>query len=165
MVKKKYEEFLGIMELFFDQQGYQKSRKKGEYHKVVSGKIIKIKIVLNSVRNGGNFGEIRAFTALEYPELEKIVSILKEVQYKKGNDLFTHDIMQFCGDRSHYVLNVSCDSNMKNVAAALRNQLVYNVFPIINKYEEDKKYLMISKVMILHGDMIIFQQNVLLIFI
>ena len=64
--------------------------------------------------------------------------MLKEVQYKKGNNLFIHDIMQLCGDRSHYALNVSCDSDMKN-AAALRNQLVYNVFPIINKYEEDKK--------------------------
>lgn len=138
-VKKKYDEFLGIMKLFFDQQGYQKSRKKGEYHKAVSGKIIKIRIVLSSVRNGGNLGEIRVFAALEYPELEKIVSILKEVQYKKGNNLFTQDIALLCGKRVYYALNFSSDSNMENAAAALRNQLVYNVFPIINKYAEDKK--------------------------
>lgn len=141
MVKKKYEEFLEIMELFLNQQGYQKSRKKGEYHKAVSGKIIKIRIVLNSVRNSGDLGEIRVFAALEYPELEKIVSILKETQYKKGNNLFKHDIMQLSGDLSYYALNVTGNSNMKNVAAALRNQLVYNVFPIIDKYEDDKKIL------------------------
>lgn len=139
MVKKKYEEFLEIMELFLNQQGYQKSRKKGEYHKCVSGKIIKIRIILSSVRNGGSLGEIRVFTALEYPELEKIVSKLKEVQYKKGNNLFTRDIALLSGERSYYALNFFSDSNMENTAAALRNQLVYNVFPIIIMYEDDKK--------------------------
>lgn len=127
------------MELFFDQQGYQKSRKKGEYHKDVSGKIIKIRIVLSSVKNGGSLGEIRVFTALEYPELEKKVSILKGVQYKKGNNLFTRDVALLCGERSYYVLNFSSDSNMENVAVALKTKLVQYVFPLMSEYGDDEK--------------------------
>lgn len=139
MVKKKYEEFLGIMELFFNQQGYQKNRKKGEYHKDISGKIIKIRIVLSSVKNSGNLGEIRVFVALEYPELEKIVSILKEVQYRKGNNLFTRDVALLCGERVYYALNFFSDSNMENVAVALKTKLVQHVFPLMSEYECDEK--------------------------
>lgn len=139
MAKKKFEEFLAIMEIFFVQQGYQKSKKKGEYHKSVSGKIIKIRIVLSSVKSGGNLGEIRAFISLEYPELEKMTSILKEIQYKKGNDLFIQDIALFCGERSYYALNFSTHSNMKNVAIAMEVKLVQYVFPLMDKYEEDEK--------------------------
>ena len=139
MVKKKYEEFLGIMELFFNQQGYQKNRKKGEYYKDISGKIIKIRIVLSSVKNSGHLGEIRVFAALEYSELEKIVSILKEVQYRKGNNLFTRDAALLCGERVYYALNFSSDSTMENVAVALKAKLVQQVFPLMTEYESDKK--------------------------
>ena len=39
------------------------------------------------MRNG-KVGEIRIFLALEYPKLEKIVSLLKEEPYQKSRNLF-----------------------------------------------------------------------------
>lgn len=141
MLKKKYEEFLEIMESILKRQGYQKSRKKGEYHKSISGKIMKIRIVLSSVMRSGTLGEIRAFVALEYPELEKMVSTLKEERYKKGNNLFSQDIGLLCGERLYYALHFSCDSNMEYVGAAMGAKLVDYVFPVMSDYEDDKNIM------------------------
>lgn len=140
-MKKKFDEFLEIMELFLSQQGYQRSRKKGEYHKIVSGKIIKIRMALSSVRNGGNLGEIRVFAAFEYPEVEKIVSMLKEVPYKKGDNLFYEDIALLRGENSYYSLNYSFDSNMEYIGAVMKAELLNYVFPIMCEYEDDEKIL------------------------
>ena len=42
---------------------------------------------------------MRGEVALEYPELEKIVSLLKEEPYQKGSNLFFQDIGLFCGEK------------------------------------------------------------------
>ncbi len=57
MIKEKYHELLQIMEPFFAQEGYQKSRKRGFFQKMVSGKIIKIRMLLRSVRRSGQLFE------------------------------------------------------------------------------------------------------------
>ena len=78
MLQERFRDLLEIMATFLEHQGYKQSRKKGEFHRPVSGKIIKLRMVLSSRMRGGRVGEIRIFLALEYPELEKIVSLLKE---------------------------------------------------------------------------------------
>lgn len=42
MVKEKFNELLAVMERLLMQEGYQKGRKKGTYHRTVSGKIMKL---------------------------------------------------------------------------------------------------------------------------
>lgn len=139
MLQEKFNDLLEIMAIFFEQQGYKNSRKKGEYHKAVSGKIMKIRFVLSSRMRSGTVGEIRAFIALEYPELEKIVCTLKEEPYKKGNNLFMQDIGLFYGERSYRAFCFSVDSNMEYVGRAIKEILAQNVFPIISDYEKDSK--------------------------
>ena len=48
---------------------------------------------------GGKVGEIRIFLALEYPELEKIVSLLKEEPYQKGGNLLFRISVCFAGKK------------------------------------------------------------------
>lgn len=141
MLKKKFEVLLKIMELFFREQGYHKSRKKGEYYKIVSGRIIKCSIVLSRIMKGGNLGEIRIFIALEYPEVEKLVSMLKNEQYKKGKNIFCQDIGIFCGERAYHAFNFCGDSNMEYIGITMREILVQYIFPAIRDYENDDKIL------------------------
>ncbi len=141
MLQQKFEDLLEIMAIFFEQQGYKSSRKKGEYHKAALGKIMKIRLVLSSRMRGGKVGEIRAFVALEYPELEKIVCTLNEDPYKKGNNLFMQDIGLFCGERSYRAFCFSADSNMEYVGMAIKEILVQNVFPNTRDYEKDSKII------------------------
>jgi len=108
---------------------------------MISGKIIKLRMILSSVRQRGNLGEIRIFIALEYPEVEKIVSALKEEQYQKGSNIFEQDIGLFCGKQSYAAFHISSDSNMESVAAMIRACLVQFVFPLMCAYEEDGKIL------------------------
>ncbi len=54
-------------------------------------------MVLSSRMRGGKVGEIRIFLALEYPELEKIVSLLKEEAYQKGGNLLFRISVCFAG--------------------------------------------------------------------
>lgn len=141
MLQQKFKDLLEIMAIFLGQEGYKSSRKKGEYYKAALGKIIKIRLVLSSRMRGGKAGEIRAFIALEYPELEKLVCALKEEPYKKGNNLFMQDIGLFCGERSYRAFCFSVDSNMEYVGRAIREILVQNVFAIISVYEKDSKII------------------------
>lgn len=138
MLKKKYEDLLNYMEPFFFQEGYQKQRKKGEYCRHVANKIIKIKIVLSTIMRGGTLGEIRVFIALEYPELEKLVSTLKQEPYKKGNNIFCQDIDLFCGENSYHAFNFFDDSNMEYIGDVIKEILSRYIFLIISKYEDDK---------------------------
>ena len=62
---------------------------------------------------GGKVGEIRIFLALEYPELEKIVSLLKEEPYQKGSNLFFQDIGLFCGEKIYRSFCFSVESDME----------------------------------------------------
>lgn len=141
MVKKKFDELVVVMEQLLMQDGYQKGRKKGTYHKTVSGKIMKLRMILSSVRQRGNLGEVRVFTALEYPAVEEMVFALKGEQYKKGNHIFEQDIGLFCGKRSYAAFHISSSSNMEYVGAMMRAYLVQNVFPLMCDYEDDKKIL------------------------
>lgn len=97
MLQERFRDLLEIMATFLEHQGYKQSRKKGEFHRPVSGKIIKLRMVLSSRMRGGRVGEIRIFLALEYPELEKIVSLLKEEPYQKGGNLFPRISVCFAG--------------------------------------------------------------------
>lgn len=141
MLQEKFRDLLEIMAIFFESQGYKQSRKKGEYHRAVSGKIIKFRIVLSSKMRSGRVGEIRIFIALEYPELERIVSMLKEEPYKKGGNLFSQDIGLFCGERIYRGFCFSVDSNMEYVGMMIKEILLQNVFPGIIDYEEDSKIM------------------------
>ena len=120
MLQERFRDLLEIMATFLEHQGYKQSRKKGEFHRPVSGKIIKLRMVLSSRMRGGRVGEIRIFLALEYPELEKIVSLLKEEAYQKGGNLFSQDIGLFCGERIYRSFCFSVDSDMEYVGMNCR---------------------------------------------
>lgn len=141
MIKEKYHELLQIMEPFFALEGYQKSRKRGLFQKTVSGKIIKIRMLLRSVRRSGELGEIGAFAEVEYPELEKICAALKGETYKKGVNFFSEDIALFCGEKHFAAFHFTCGSNMEYVSAVIRTMLTESVFPRLRDYEEDEKIL------------------------
>lgn len=141
MVRKKFDELVRIMEQLLTQDGYQKGRKKGTYYKMVSGKIMKLRMILNSVRRNGNLGEVKIFAALEYPEVEKMVSALMDEQYQKGTDIFQKDVGLLCGEQSYKAFHFSGDSNMEYVGAMMRTFLVQSVFPIMCTYEDDGKIL------------------------
>lgn len=141
MLQEKFRDLLEIMATFLEHQGYKQSRKKGEFHRPVSGKIIKLRMVLSSRMRGGRVGEIRIFLALEYPELEKIVSLLKEEAYQKGGNLFSQDIGLFCGERIYRSFCFSVDSDMEYVGMMIKEILIQNVFPGITDYEEDSKII------------------------
>lgn len=138
MLKKKYEDLLNFMEPFFSQEGYQKQRKKGEYCRHVANKIIKIKIVLGATMRGGTLGEVRVFVALEYPQIEKLVSALKQEPYKNGSNIFCQDIDLFCGENSYHAFNFFDDSNMEYIGNVIKEILFRNIFLKISKYEDDK---------------------------
>lgn len=140
MVKEKFNELLVVMERLLMQEGYQKGRKKGTYQKAVSGKIIKLRLILGSVRQHGNLGEIGAFAALEYPEVEELVSALKDEQYKKGKNIFEQQIGALC-EKSNVFFLISGDSDMESVGAMIWAYLARFVFPLMREYEDDHRLL------------------------
>lgn len=141
MAKKKFVELLEIMESFLGEKGFKKGRKRGKYYRYVFGKIIKIEFVLSRIMRGGKLGEIRVFIALEYPEVEKLVCILKNEECKKEEDIFCQDIGIFCGEMAYHAFNFCSDSNMQYIAIAIKDMLLESVFPLINDYESDEKIL------------------------
>ena len=56
MLQERFRDLLEIMATFLEHQGYKQSRKKGEFHRPVSGKIIKLRMVLSSRMRGGRVG-------------------------------------------------------------------------------------------------------------
>lgn len=140
MVRKKFDELLGVMERLLGREGYQKGRKKGTYQRMVSGRLIKLRMMLSSVRQHGNLGEISIFAALEYPAVEEMVSALKGEQYKKGTDIFEQQIGELC-EKSNVFIPFSGDSNMESVGAMIQAYLVRYVFPLMRVYEDDEKIL------------------------
>ncbi len=140
MVRKKFDELLGVIERLLGREGYQKGRKKGTYQRMVSGRLIKLRMMLSSVRQHGNLGEISIFAALEYPAVEEMVSALKGEQYKKGTDIFEQQIGELC-EKSNVFIPFSGDSNMESVGAMIQAYLVRYVFPLMRVYEDDEKIL------------------------
>ncbi len=141
MFKNKFEDFLAIVELILEDEGFKKSRKKGEYYKETQEKIIKLRFVMNKVRGRSEVREIRSFISLEYPEVEKIVAQLKQEKYKKGNTFFSFDIDLFRGKNSYRSFYFFGDSNMKLIAENIGEILKKKVFPILKKYEKDEYLL------------------------
>ena len=140
MVKEKFNELLAVMERLLMQEGYQKGRKKGTYHKTVSGKIMKLQLILGSVRQHGNLGEISVFAALEYPEVEELVSALRDEQYKKGKNILKQQIGALC-EKSNVFFLISSDSDMESAGAMIWAYLSRFVFPLMREYEDDEKLL------------------------
>lgn len=140
MVRKKFDELMGVMERLLGQEGYQKGRKKGTYHRTVSGKVIKLSLVLSSVRQHGNLGEISILAALEYPAVEEMVAALRGEQYKKGTNIFEQQIGALC-DKSNVFIPFSGDSNMEAVGVMIQAYLARYVFPLMYVYEDDEKIL------------------------
>ena len=141
MLKEKFESLIGLMELFFLQNGYQKCRKKGEYKKCVTEKMIKMSIVRDRVIRSKSVWEIRIYVSVEYPKVEEMVSVLQGESYKKGNNIFVQDIGLFCGEGTPHAFYLHSESGVERLADVMSTFLIQNVFPMLSDYEDDKKLL------------------------